>query len=234
MQPNAADASSSKDQADLNWNLQVEDELAELNAGKPLPIYDMAQTAQKILSDIAHAEKNDKKTQSENVPPDELSLMTLLEQQDDKVTARSDHNPSSPIQSSRVNPLSEDQESYASQRETGELRETVENLTQQIKDLGRIVDGLLGERKSLPLHLSRLQQSVTAQITLLQDKINQRLESTDLTEPRETIMGLETIKEGITQEIATVKNLASDVPDAKSGLAQPAALTGRKRYRTVK
>jgi len=127
-------------------------------------------------------------------------------------------------------------ESFASQRETSQLREELEAMSEEMKELKLTIAGVLKEREALPSHLSAIREDINRQMTLMLEKLHSAAEA-DISSSGVNAMAttLESVKESSTERLAAAADYATDRPRQNSPLATPGAeLKGKRRFRPVK
>lgn len=127
-------------------------------------------------------------------------------------------------------------ESFASQRETAELRGELEVFSMRIKNLESILETVLKERSALPAHLARIQEDINAQLTLMSDKLQASLES-DI--PREAMVEAAStvVAAGVSanDSLHAAKSFLSGPPSNTSPITRSdASLLGKRRFKPRK
>jgi archaellum component FlaC len=128
------------------------------------------------------------------------------------------------------------QESFASQGETADLREQIEGLDRRLKGLEKTFELVLQERSSLPIHLQSLQESVTSQMTVMQESLQMAIEAgvgkTDLKTAAHDLKIVVQETENVTDILK--KDLQHE-PSSSSQITSPKAITTKpKRVKLIK
>lgn len=127
-------------------------------------------------------------------------------------------------------------ESFASQRETSQLREEIEMMSEEVKSLKGTLTGLLKEREALPGHLTTIREDINQQMTLMLSKLHSALED-DVTSSniRAASATITDTKERSADRLTAAADYAGDQPRETSPLANRGAeLKGKRRFRPVK
>lgn len=127
-------------------------------------------------------------------------------------------------------------ESFASQRETSQLREELEMMSDEMKELKATIAGVLKEREALPHHLTSIREDINRQMTLMLEKLHFTTESQIASSNVNAVTtALNTVKEESSERLAAAADYATDKPRVTSPLANPGAeLKGKRRFRPVK
>lgn len=128
------------------------------------------------------------------------------------------------------------EESFASQRETSQLREEFEVMSEEVRSLKSTISALLKEREALPGHLSVIREDINQQMTLMLSKLQFALESDVTTSNIKAASAAVTdAKERSADRLAAAVDYANDQPRETSPIANKGAeLKGKRRFRPVK
>jgi len=126
-------------------------------------------------------------------------------------------------------------ESFTSQQETAEIREHIEALDNKMNNIEMMLDGLLKERKNLPMHLDRHREEMNQQLTIIMDRLHTALEkdisSSQIQQGRKD---LEVLSSDTNKVINQIREDLQDNPNPSSPTAGASSLsTGRRRIRRV-
>jgi uncharacterized protein YoxC len=127
-------------------------------------------------------------------------------------------------------------ESFASQKETSQLREELEALSEEMRDLKATLKGVLKEREALPSHLNVIQEDINRQMTLMLSKLH-NLSEADISPATINAVStsLEGVKEASNERLEAAVSYATDKPRETSPLATVGVdLKGKRRFRPVK
>lgn len=127
-------------------------------------------------------------------------------------------------------------ESFASQKETSQLREELEQMSEEVRSLKVSLSGLLGEREALPGHLTSIREDINSQMTLMLSKLHSALESDAVSSNIQAAAAtLEEVKERSVDRLGAAASYATDRPRENSPLATKGSeLKGKHRFRPVK
>lgn len=127
-------------------------------------------------------------------------------------------------------------ESFASQRETSQLREELEMMSEEMRDLKATIAGVIKEREALPQHLTSIREDINRQMTLMLEKLHFSTENqAESVNVHAISAALNTVKEESTERLAAAADYATDRPRVNSPLANPGSdLKGKRRFRPVK
>lgn len=127
-------------------------------------------------------------------------------------------------------------ESFASQRETSQLREEIEVMSEEMKSLKSTIASLLKEREAIPGHLSTIREDINQQMTLMLSKLHSALESdVSSANVKAASAAVSEAKERSADRLFAAEDYAKDKPRENSPLASKGAeLKGKRRFRPVK
>lgn len=127
-------------------------------------------------------------------------------------------------------------ESFASQRETSQLREELEMMSDEMKELKATIAGVLKEREALPHHLTSIREDINRQMTLMLEKLHFSNEThVSSTNVDAVTTALNTVRDESVERLNAAADYASDKPRVTSPLAnQGTELKGKRRFRPVK
>lgn len=128
------------------------------------------------------------------------------------------------------------EESFASQRETAQLREEFETMSGEIASLKSTINALLKEREALPGHLTSIREDINRQMTTMLDKLHSALESDLLSQNvQAATTAITEIQSASVDKLKAAADYASDRPREGSPIATKGAkLEGKRRFRPVK
>jgi uncharacterized protein YoxC len=122
--------------------------------------------------------------------------------------------------------------SFASQGETGQIREEIEVLTNRLSSMEKTIASLIAEREALPAHLNAIKQDINKNSTIMLEKIYALAESN--TAPLNTSSVAAELSESMTQaqdKVSAAASFASAPPNKKSPIADPrSSLAGKRRF----
>lgn len=127
-------------------------------------------------------------------------------------------------------------ESFASQRETSQLREEIEMMSEEMKSLKTTISSLLKEREALPGHLSTIREDINQQMTLMLSKLHSALESdVSTSNVKAASAAIADVKDRSSDRLLAAEDYAKDKPRENSPLANKGSdLKGKRRFRPVK
>lgn len=127
-------------------------------------------------------------------------------------------------------------ESFASQRETAQLREEIEVMSTRFASLESTVSALLKEREALPGHLTTIREDINRQLTTVLERLNAALESdVPSTNVRAASTAILNLQQQSTEKLSAAADYATDRPREGSPIAtRGAKLEGKRRFRPVK
>lgn len=126
-------------------------------------------------------------------------------------------------------------ESFASQVEMTELRESFEAMTEKYTSLEEKMDLIMKERENIPLILKNMQIDLNNQLTMFSDKLYQSLESrTPETNVEAAMTVIEQIRADHNEQFKTAVSHASAEPTATSPLTRKSGhLKGKGRFKAI-
>jgi uncharacterized protein YoxC len=127
-------------------------------------------------------------------------------------------------------------ESFASQRETAELREEVESITTKMAHLEDTIKGLLKEREALPGHLVTIREDINRQMTMMMDRLYSATESNlPQSSVQAAVTDIEAARDTAADRLNSAASYAQVPPKATSPLAtRGAELKGKRRYKPIR
>lgn len=127
------------------------------------------------------------------------------------------------------------QESFASQRETSEMRSELEGISARMANLEATLEIVLSERSTLPKHISTIREDMNQQLTLMMDKLNTTIESgISSSAAQNASEAVVNAADEVSDQFHSLESHATGPPRAKSVLTNPQAkLSGRRRFKPV-
>jgi len=135
-----------------------------------------------------------------------------------------------------INPAQPDyQESFASQEETAEMRDELSSIAARLANLEATIEGLLSERKNLPEHLNRLNNEITKQFTVMNERLNASIEAGISTKTaQQALEQLTNVSSSSNVVLSTVEQELSEPPTKASQTAKSHQISGgRKKIRLI-
>lgn len=148
---------------------------------------------------------------------------------------RSDFNPKPLVDITDEQVDADYPESFASQVEMTELRESFEAMTEKYTSLEEKMDLIMKERENIPLILKNMQIDLNNQLTMFSDKLYQSLESrTPETNVEAAMTVIEQIRADHNEQFKTAVSHASAEPTATSPLTRKSGhLKGKGRFKAI-
>lgn len=127
------------------------------------------------------------------------------------------------------------QESFASQRETSEMRSELEGMSARLSNLEQVLETILAERSTLPKHISTIREDLNSQLTLMMDKLNSSIEAgVTSAAAQDASQAVVSASDEIGDQFHALESHATAPPRARSILTNPQAkLSGRRRFKPV-
>lgn len=185
---------------------------------------------------VSHADST-----SEQKPMEESDLDDLLDERTPVLPNQEFPRPVSNIP--KIDVSSNDEaneenyaESFASQRETSQLREELEAMSEEMRELKSTLAGVLKEREAIPAHMSAIREDINRQMTLMLDKLHSVSES-DVSSSgvNAAVATLNAARDASSERLLAAADYASDRPRQSSPLATAGAeLKGKRRFRPCK
>jgi len=127
------------------------------------------------------------------------------------------------------------QESFASQRETSEMRSELEGISARMSNLEATLEIVLSERSTLPKHIATIREDLNQQLTLMMDKLNTTIESGITSSAAQSASeAIVNAADEVGDQFHSLESHATGPPRAKSILTNPQAkLSGRRRFKPV-
>lgn len=127
------------------------------------------------------------------------------------------------------------QESFASQRETSEMRSELESISARMSNLEATLEIVLSERSTLPKHIATIREDMNKQLTLMMDKLNTTIESGITSSAAQNASeAIVNAADEVGDQLHGLESHATAPPRSKSVLTNPhAKLSGRRRFKPV-
>lgn len=127
------------------------------------------------------------------------------------------------------------QESFASQRETSEMRSELEGVSARLANLEQVLETVLAERSTLPKHISTIREDLNSQLTLMMDKLNSSIEAgVTSAAAQNAAQAVVNASDEVGDQFHALESHTTAPPRAKSILTNPQAkLSGRRRFKPV-
>lgn len=127
-------------------------------------------------------------------------------------------------------------ESFASQQETSELREQMEDLQAKIKGMEETITALLAERKAIPVHVDKVKEELNRALTVMNGKLQASLEAN--LQPmaiQGAITTLTAASDAASDVLTATSSFARAPPSAANPLSDSSSrLKGRRAYKAVR
>jgi chromosome segregation ATPase len=128
------------------------------------------------------------------------------------------------------------EESFASQQETAQLREDIENMNHRFDTIEKQFSLMMKERTNLPDVLNTIRADLNAQLTMLHDKMYSVLEASASKDTVKDVMTqIEEVRADHSDQLKAASGYLSSEPRPESPLVQRGVtLKGKGKFKPVK
>lgn len=230
------------------------DEAMKLGGAPRVALDEMARESDKIAKKIGYVEKQGRQVSTTSWA-DDVELEGLIGESSKKeelVSKGKGPQPPSipgaaPLRYRNSKPILEEEdhedpefdeypESFASQRETAQLRDDMEGIMSRLSSIEEKFALAMKEREILPMKIDSIRADINDQLTLILEKLQMaREENTEKTAVASAMTTIGEIKTDVLDQLQTASSYAGGEPKPTSPLvSQNAELRGKRRFKPVK